>query len=195
MKEETNVGVLGPTYGCFLENIWSKDVPKVYTTRSPISDHNVNLDIWEVMLRHHIHHFFYAIIMGLKPLTLDFTSLSGYHLGYKACGYVWFFGIKLFNLGVKLWLCTYLMEGLILFIHWYFSASGDVMLPFNHIAMQSIRKSECPKELEPADRKTAVHVNLMRKEEDCPVRCLHLSAILFFFFLSTSNSVILINSI
>lgn len=81
LKEETNVGVLGPTYGCFLENIWSKDVPKVYTKRSPISDHNINLDIWEVMLRHHIHHFFYAIIMGLKPLTLDFTSLSGIPLG------------------------------------------------------------------------------------------------------------------
>ncbi|KAK3022365.1 hypothetical protein RJ639_045316, partial [Escallonia herrerae] len=36
--------------------------------------------------------------------------------------------------------------------------------------MMSIRKSECPKELEPVDRTTPVHVSLMRKEEDCRVR-------------------------
>uniref|UniRef100_A0A5B7BGS7 Putative plant UBX domain-containing protein 4 n=1 Tax=Davidia involucrata TaxID=16924 RepID=A0A5B7BGS7_DAVIN len=36
--------------------------------------------------------------------------------------------------------------------------------------MQSVTKSECPKELEPADRRrTEVHVNLMRKEENYPV--------------------------
>ncbi|CAK9155369.1 unnamed protein product [Ilex paraguariensis] len=35
--------------------------------------------------------------------------------------------------------------------------------------MQSIRKGECPKELEPADKRTAVNVNLMRKEENCPI--------------------------
>ena len=35
--------------------------------------------------------------------------------------------------------------------------------------MQSIRKSECPKELEPADRRSSVHVNLIRRDEDCPV--------------------------
>ncbi|XP_059318322.1 plant UBX domain-containing protein 4-like [Lycium ferocissimum] len=34
--------------------------------------------------------------------------------------------------------------------------------------LESIRKSECPKELEPAG-KTSVHVNLTRSEEDCPV--------------------------
>lgn len=51
---------------------------------------------------------------------------------------------------------------------------------FTHIAMQSIRKSECPKELEPADRKTAVHVNLMRKEEDFSVSSLYIPHISFF---------------
>lgn len=35
--------------------------------------------------------------------------------------------------------------------------------------MQSIKKSECPKELEPADRRTSVHVNLIRRNENCPV--------------------------
>lgn len=35
--------------------------------------------------------------------------------------------------------------------------------------IQSIRKSECPKELEPEDRRTSVRVNLTRREEDCPV--------------------------
>ncbi|KAG9448629.1 hypothetical protein H6P81_008594 [Aristolochia fimbriata] len=40
--------------------------------------------------------------------------------------------------------------------------------PENASFLESIRKSECPKELEPADRKTAVHVNLIRKEEDRP---------------------------
>lgn len=35
--------------------------------------------------------------------------------------------------------------------------------------MQSIRKSECPKELEPADRRSSVHVNLIRRNENCPV--------------------------
>lgn len=35
--------------------------------------------------------------------------------------------------------------------------------------MQSIRKSECPKELEPADRRSSVHVNLIRRDEKCPV--------------------------
>jgi len=35
----------------------------------------------------------------------------------------------------------------------------------------------CPKELEPADRRTAVHVNLTRRDEDYPVR-----PFLFIFF-------------
>ncbi|KAK9715027.1 hypothetical protein RND81_06G137700 [Saponaria officinalis] len=34
--------------------------------------------------------------------------------------------------------------------------------------LESIRKSECPKELEPADRRTQVHVNLIRRDENCP---------------------------
>ncbi|XP_057498171.1 plant UBX domain-containing protein 4-like [Actinidia eriantha] len=34
--------------------------------------------------------------------------------------------------------------------------------------LESIRKSECPKELEPADRRSSVHVNLIRRDEDCP---------------------------
>ncbi|KAK2982119.1 hypothetical protein RJ640_026081 [Escallonia rubra] len=42
--------------------------------------------------------------------------------------------------------------------------------PENAPFLESIRKSECPKELEPTDRTTPVHVSLMRKEEDCPVQ-------------------------
>ncbi|KAI3465611.1 hypothetical protein Pfo_022274 [Paulownia fortunei] len=38
--------------------------------------------------------------------------------------------------------------------------------PENASFLESIRKSECPKELAPADKRTAVHVNLTRKEED-----------------------------
>ncbi|CAK9179333.1 unnamed protein product [Ilex paraguariensis] len=41
--------------------------------------------------------------------------------------------------------------------------------PENASFLESIRKGECPKELEPADKRTAVNVNLMRKEENCPV--------------------------
>ncbi|XP_006342265.1 plant UBX domain-containing protein 4-like isoform X2 [Solanum tuberosum] len=41
--------------------------------------------------------------------------------------------------------------------------------PENASFLESIRKSECPKELEPADRKTHVHFNVTRSEEDCPV--------------------------
>ncbi|XP_022720658.1 uncharacterized protein LOC111278295 isoform X2 [Durio zibethinus] len=33
---------------------------------------------------------------------------------------------------------------------------------------KSIRKSECPKELEPADRRSSVHVNLIKRDEKCP---------------------------
>ncbi|XP_006342266.1 plant UBX domain-containing protein 4-like isoform X3 [Solanum tuberosum] len=40
--------------------------------------------------------------------------------------------------------------------------------PENASFLESIRKSECPKELEPADRKTHVHFNVTRSEEDCP---------------------------
>ncbi|KAG6526472.1 plant UBX domain-containing protein 4-like [Zingiber officinale] len=44
--------------------------------------------------------------------------------------------------------------------------------PENAAFLASITKSECPKELEPADRRTAVHVNLIRRQEDYsePVR-------------------------
>ncbi|OIT00130.1 PREDICTED: plant UBX domain-containing protein 4-like [Nicotiana attenuata] len=41
--------------------------------------------------------------------------------------------------------------------------------PENASFLESIRKSECPKELEPEDRRTSVRVNLTRREEDCPV--------------------------
>ncbi|XP_020594698.1 plant UBX domain-containing protein 4-like, partial [Phalaenopsis equestris] len=34
------------------------------------------------------------------------------------------------------------------------------------LLLQSIKKSECPKELEPADRRSAVHVNLIRRGEN-----------------------------
>ncbi|KAG5053171.1 hypothetical protein AAZX31_02G253400 [Glycine max] len=40
--------------------------------------------------------------------------------------------------------------------------------PQNAPFLESIKKSECPKELEPADRRTAVHVNLTRRDEDYP---------------------------
>ncbi|ESQ38162.1 hypothetical protein EUTSA_v10028833mg [Eutrema salsugineum] len=42
--------------------------------------------------------------------------------------------------------------------------------PENASFLESIRKSECPKELEPADKRAPVHVNLMRREEKCPER-------------------------
>ncbi|KAG6486922.1 plant UBX domain-containing protein 4-like [Zingiber officinale] len=44
--------------------------------------------------------------------------------------------------------------------------------PENASFLESITKSECPKELEPADRRTAVNVNLIRRQEDYsePVR-------------------------
>ncbi|CAN6479184.1 unnamed protein product [Victoria cruziana] len=42
--------------------------------------------------------------------------------------------------------------------------------PENAPFLESIRKSECPKELEPANRRTAVHVNLIKKDEDFPVQ-------------------------
>ncbi|XAR55337.1 hypothetical protein NMG60_11035388 [Bertholletia excelsa] len=41
--------------------------------------------------------------------------------------------------------------------------------PENASFLESIRKSECPEELEPTDRRTTVHVNLARKEENCPM--------------------------
>ncbi|OMO76897.1 hypothetical protein CCACVL1_15356 [Corchorus capsularis] len=40
--------------------------------------------------------------------------------------------------------------------------------PENASFLESIRKSECPKELEPADRRSAVHVNLIRRDENYP---------------------------
>ncbi|CAA0826497.1 Plant UBX domain-containing protein 4 [Striga hermonthica] len=40
--------------------------------------------------------------------------------------------------------------------------------PENGPFIQSIGKSECPKELEPSDRKTAVHVNLIKRNENYP---------------------------
>ncbi|XP_031092082.1 plant UBX domain-containing protein 4-like [Ipomoea triloba] len=40
--------------------------------------------------------------------------------------------------------------------------------PENAHFLESIRNSECPKELQPPDRRTAVHVNLTRREENCP---------------------------
>lgn len=40
--------------------------------------------------------------------------------------------------------------------------------PENASFLESIRKSECPKELEPADRRSSVHVNLIRRDEKCP---------------------------
>lgn len=63
-----------------------------------------------------------------------------------------------------------------------FRIFSEVMLvnDFN-IIMQSIKKSECPKELEPADRRSSVHVNLIRRNENCPVSSLLMIYCLFFF--------------
>lgn len=47
-------------------------------------------------------------------------------------------------------------------------------------SMQSIKKSECPKELEPTDRRTSIRINLTRRDEDYPV-CL------LFIFSSALN--------
>ncbi|CAL1412890.1 unnamed protein product [Linum trigynum] len=40
--------------------------------------------------------------------------------------------------------------------------------PENAPFLESITKSECPKELEPADRRSSVHVNLIKRDEKCP---------------------------
>ncbi|XP_061338206.1 plant UBX domain-containing protein 4 [Gastrolobium bilobum] len=40
--------------------------------------------------------------------------------------------------------------------------------PQNDPFLESIKKSECPKELEPTDRRTSVQVNLTRKDENYP---------------------------
>ncbi|KAE9599081.1 hypothetical protein Lal_00044093 [Lupinus albus] len=40
--------------------------------------------------------------------------------------------------------------------------------PENASFLESIKKSECPKELEPADRRSSVHVNLIRRSEKYP---------------------------
>ncbi|XP_020221583.1 plant UBX domain-containing protein 4 [Cajanus cajan] len=40
--------------------------------------------------------------------------------------------------------------------------------PENASFLESIKKSECPKELEPADRRSSVNVNLIRRNENCP---------------------------
>lgn len=53
--------------------------------------------------------------------------------------------------------------------------------------MQSIRKSECPKELEPADRRSSVHVNLIRRNENCPVCPFFAAEFLFMLFLADAD--------
>ncbi|OIW19845.1 hypothetical protein TanjilG_27202 [Lupinus angustifolius] len=40
--------------------------------------------------------------------------------------------------------------------------------PENASFLESIKKSECPKELEPANRRSSVNVNLIRRNEKCP---------------------------
>lgn len=42
--------------------------------------------------------------------------------------------------------------------------------------LQSIKKQQCPKELEPADRRSSVHVNLTRRDENYPVSSFILSS-------------------
>jgi hypothetical protein len=51
-----------------------------------------------------------------------------------------------------------------------------------YFLMQSIKKSECPKELESADKKSAVNVNLIRRNENYRV-----SFLSEFFGLYLSN--------
>lgn len=44
------------------------------------------------------------------------------------------------------------------------------MNPYNIcLSLQSIARSECPRELEPVDRKIRVHVDLVRREENFTV--------------------------
>ncbi|KAJ8761185.1 hypothetical protein K2173_001241 [Erythroxylum novogranatense] len=40
--------------------------------------------------------------------------------------------------------------------------------PENASFLESIRRSECPKELDPADKRSLVHVKLIRRDEECP---------------------------
>ena len=40
--------------------------------------------------------------------------------------------------------------------------------PGNASYLESIRKWECPKELEPTDRRSSVHVSLVRRDENRP---------------------------
>ncbi|XP_028787756.1 plant UBX domain-containing protein 4 [Neltuma alba] len=40
--------------------------------------------------------------------------------------------------------------------------------PQNASFLQSVKNSECPRELEPADRRTSVHVDLIRRDENYP---------------------------
>ncbi|KAF7811209.1 plant UBX domain-containing protein 4-like [Senna tora] len=40
--------------------------------------------------------------------------------------------------------------------------------PENAAFLESIKRSECPKELEPADKRSSVNVNLIRRNEKCP---------------------------
>lgn len=51
---------------------------------------------------------------------------------------------------------------------------------FGHCIVQSIKRSECPRELEPADRRTVVNVNLFRRLEDYRV-CLYENLLQYFF--------------
>ena len=70
--------------------------------------------------------------------------------------------------------------------YYYFVLNyNDGFIMYNDICyvwMQSIKKSECPKELEPADRRSSVNVNLIRRNEKYPV-----SFLFEFFGLSLSN--------
>ena len=63
---------------------------------------------------------------------------------------------------------------------------GFIFLVLSYFQLQSIRKSECPKELEPADRRSSVHVNLIRREENCPVSPLFFLNYMYVFMVHTS---------
>jgi len=77
------------------------------------------------------------------------------------------FSIK-YRVSVSLELGFYCFSVQVLYASHYFTS------------MQSMKKSECPKELEPTDRRTSVRLNLTRRDENYPV-CLLFIVISFEF--------------
>nr|GEW42050.1 homeobox protein shoot meristemless-like isoform X3 [Tanacetum cinerariifolium] len=53
--------------------------------------------------------------------------------------------------------------------NWFINQRKRHWKPSEDMQFVSIRKSECPRELEPADRRSSVHVNMIRRDENYPV--------------------------